>query len=289
MTESDGRPLCLMVISCIAAGPRHFMPLSDDFHQRYRFAVHANHQADTLPEQMAGLEEEIHASAAFIYHSPDWMPFLGDKRETYEELLARVPKNIIKISVPIPHLYAFWPFHANDPRNNDPYRPPRRDGNLPGYPYGDSYVLDLLAKGLSTEEVISRYVTTDIATVVDLDKLLSLTLSQAERNDRTTDVKVASYIADNFRSWPLFRSVNHANNRLLLYMSNQILEALGCNRVGEGVLERTQELIDELTPIHPSIARYFGVRYADEHTRYPVDRIRYLTFAEYVSDYVYFK
>lgn len=59
MAEDDRRPLCLMVLSCIAVGPRIFLPLSDDFHKRYRLQVIENHQANTLPEQIAGLEEQI--------------------------------------------------------------------------------------------------------------------------------------------------------------------------------------------------------------------------------------
>jgi hypothetical protein len=46
------------------------------------------HQAQTLPEQMVELREQIHDAEVFIYHSPDWMPFLGDKRDAYEAFLA---------------------------------------------------------------------------------------------------------------------------------------------------------------------------------------------------------
>jgi hypothetical protein len=225
----------------------------------------------------------------FIYHSADSIPGLGDKREMYDALIAKIPASVAKISFPLPHLYAFWPFHTNDPRNSDPNRPANRQGSQPFYPYGDSYVLELLRQSLPPEEVISRYVNLDVATVVDLDRMMSSTLSIAAHHDQTTDIKVADFIAHNFRSHKLFQTVNHANNRLLLNMSNQLLDLLDCEPVSERVLDRMQELTVELTmPIHPSIARFFGATYATETTRYSIDRIRYLTFAEYIRDYVYF-
>jgi hypothetical protein len=286
MTGDDARPLCLAVMSCIAVGPKYFLPLSEDFRQRYRFVVYANHQAQTLPEQMVELKEEIHGADVFIYHSPDWMPFLGDKREAYEEFLENIPERVTKISVPIPHLHAFWPFHSNDPRNAVPNPSVDSEGNLK-YPYGDSYVLKLLKDGIASEEVISQYLGLDVSTVVDLDKIMSYTLSFSERGDRSTDVKVADFVAENFRAHGLFQTVNHANNRLLLYMGNQVLAALRCGQISERVLERIRELTDAM-PVHPSILRYFGAAYGDETTRYAVDRIRYLTFGEYIRDYVYF-
>jgi hypothetical protein len=202
-------------------------------------------------------------------------------------LQTNIPARVTKISAPIPHLYAFWPFHVNDPRNAVASPPLNSEGNLK-YPYGDSYVLKLLREGVPPAEAVAHYVDLDVSTVVDLDKIMTGTLAGSEVADRTTDLKVADFIAENFRMHSLFQTVNHANNRLLLYMSNQVLAALGCRQVSDRVLERTQELKDAM-PVHPSIPRYFGARYGGETTRYPIDRIRYLTFAEYIRDYVYFE
>jgi len=196
--------------------------------------------------------------------------------------------NAAKIALPLPYFHAFWPFQCNDPRNDSPDRRLNRYGVHPHYHYGDNYLLTLLKQGLPPEEVISRYLALDVSTEVDLDALLRGTLSMIERNERNGVVKVGDLVASNFRSEKLFQTFNHPNNRLLLYMANQILKVLECGQVPESVLTSLTEIIEEPMPIHPSIARHFGVNFVDENTRYSVDHIRYLTFAEYIRDYVYY-
>jgi Polysaccharide biosynthesis enzyme WcbI len=288
MSGNDGRPICAMLLSCISAGPRYFLPLSDDFHKKFKLVVYGDNTANAVPGQMAACEAEIHAADVFIYHNADWMPFMGDDHEPYEELLARVPNRVKKIAFPLPHLHAFWPHHGPDPRNSDTGRPRNRHGEQPCYPYGDSYVLELIKQGLPPEEVISRYLALDVATVVDLDKIMSWTIAQAERNDRTTEVKVADIIGSSVRSPRLFQSINHANNRLLLNMSNQVLKLLDCAPISESVLDRTLELVEPQSPVHPSIGRHFGAHWASAQTRYSLGARRSLTYAEYLRDYVYF-
>jgi hypothetical protein len=54
------------------------------------------------------------------------------------------------------------------------------------------------------------------------------------------------------------------------------------------VLARLRLIVRLPMPVHPNLGRYWGVDYITEHTRYPVDDIRHLTFAEFIRDYVYF-
>jgi hypothetical protein len=288
MPDEDGRETCAMLLSCISSGPRYFLPLSDDFHRRFRLVLYGDNTANAVPKQMAACQAAIHSADVFIYHSADWMPFMGDDHEPYERLLEQVPARVKKIPFPLPHLHAFWPFHGPDPRNSIADRPFNRHGEQPCYPYADSYVLDLIKQGLPPEEVISRYLALDLATVADLDKLMQWTMNQAERNDRIMEIKIAEFIGTNFRSLRLFQSINHAGNRLLLYMTNQVLKQLDCRPVPESVLERTVELVQPQSPVHPSIARHFGASWASAGARYTVDSRRYLTFAEYLREYVYY-
>ena len=288
-TATAERPTCLLLMSCLSVGPHYFLRLSDDFHSKYKLKIYANHRADTIPEHMAELEEEIHASAAFIHHAPDAMPYLGSKRTPYEEMLARIPPNVVKISFPHPHLHVFWPFHMNEERNNDPHRAYNRFGIQPSYAYGDSYVLRQIRDGVPPAEILDRYLALDVGEIVDLDAKLASTLSLMERNDRTTDIKITDFVADDFCKNLLFYSIGHPNNRLHWYMANRALEILGCRQVPEDILARTQELQEEPCPVHPSIPRHFGITYIDENTRYEIDRIRYLNFAEYMRDYIYFQ
>jgi hypothetical protein len=289
MVERNGRQSCILFLSCIGIGQQYFLPLSQDFDRRYAITPFIFHNRAWLPDIFHKLDQVIGDCAVLLYHEPDWMPYLGEFREPYDTFLERIPSHVTKISIPQPHFFALWPFHSGDPRNDDPNRPRNRYGKLPVYHYGDSYIIKMLREGLPPETVIDRYLSADIAAEADLDRLLRRSLAMMRTKDQTGPVKVADYISENFRTMSLFQTVNHANNRLLLYMTNQALKFLECREVPESVLDRTTELVEEPMPVHPNIARHYGISYIDENTRYPVDEIRMLTFAEFIRDYVYYQ
>jgi len=284
---ADARQPCLLFVSCIGAAPKYFMQLSDDFRHRYRVTPYLFNDVSRLPEMLDIIEPQLPDTPLLIYHEPDWMPYLGEYLDRYEEFLERIPSGIIKISIPQPGFTALWPFHCGDPRNADAERRRNRYGMLPFYAYGDTYVLRRLEEGVPPDEVVASYLAADLAAEVDLDNLLAGTLSMIERQDRSGTVKVADYIAGNFRSKMLFQTINHANNRLNLYMANKVLRLLECRTVPETVLDTVSEIIERPMPVHPGVARHFGMSYIDADTRYPVDEINNLTFAEFIRAYAY--
>jgi hypothetical protein len=288
MPAQDGRLKCVSLLSCIGVAPRYLLPLSDEFNKRFTLKSYVNNNAPTIPAQMESIRSEIHAADVFIYHNPEWLPVLGDQYERYEALLDELPDRLIKISYPLPHFHFLWPFHANEPRNENSHRPINRHGVQPVYHYGDSYVLDLLKKGDPFEQIIDKYLALNVGDVVDLDRLANSTLSHARRTDETTVVKVGDYLEGNFRTSRVFQTINHGANPLHFFMVNQILNILDCPQLPSTVFDQTRELIGEPVPIHPSVARHFGLAYADESTRYAVDDLRNLTFSEYIRAYVYF-
>lgn len=284
----DGRTPCVLFLTCVGAGPKYFLQCSDDFRRRYRIIPYMFNDIRLLPNLLPEVEREFERRPLIIYHHPDCLPYLGQYRERYDEFVERIPPELTRISIPQPGFSPFWPFHCGDPRNADDNRPRNRFGHRPVFPYGDSHVLRLLNEGLPPEEVIERYLKTDLSTVVDLDRLLRSALTMLERQDRCGPVKVAGYVADTFRSHMLFQTVNHANNLLFFYITNQVLKALDCAPVPGRFLSMTTEIVERPMPVHPSLGRYYGAGYLDESTRYPIDDVRNLTFAEYIRDYVYY-
>lgn len=289
--SDDGRKPCILFQACWGGRPKYFLQLSNEFRRQYRVVPYIYNHGILLPRMYAALENELEHSALLIYTAFDSVPILKSTREhanVYTKFMDGIPSHVTKISIPVPYFPPFWPFHCSDPRNADPNRVRNRYGKLPVFGYGDTYVLRLLKQGIPPEEVISRYVELDLAKQIDLDKLLDRTRSVLERQDSTGPVKFADYICSNFRSTKLFVTVNHMNMRTSLHITNQILEFLDCDTVPETVLDSLTEMVERPTPVHPSIARHYGVDYIDENTRYPIDDIRNLTFAEFVRDYVYY-
>ena len=285
----DERKVCVVFLTCIGATTNYFLQFSGSFNRRYRIKAHIFCDIAVLPDLLPKVLEDLDTAHALIYHEPDWLPYLGQYRDIYDEFVARISPNVRKVSIGQPAFHAFWPFHSGEPRLHDPSRKLNRFWKRPAYHYGDSFVLERLKNGVNPEEIIADYLAADVAELVDLDKTLSRAINMLEQQDETGEVKVADYIQGTFRSVPLHQTINHPNNRMMLYMTNGALKLLDCDHVPEKLLERTMEIVERPMPVHPSIARYFNVPYHERDTLYPVDDIRNIDFAEFVRDYVYFK
>ena len=280
---------CVMFLSCIGDMPRYFLPLSDEFHETYDFRpfiYNSNSLFDTMQDEVLA---NLNDADVLIYHPAEILLYEEALIQKYSRMLSKVPSRVTKIGIGQPHFHAFWPFHANDPRNGDMDRPKNRYGRRPSWLYGDSYVIKLLGDGVPEEEIFRRYMAEEFSDSVDLAKRLEFTLRRTGEQDDACDVKILKYVKENFRTLSLYQTINHANNRLMFYISNSILDLCGCAAIDAKHLLQAREIIDLPMPIHPYIAKYFQLEFADEKTRYMVDKKRCLTFEEYIHDYIFYE
>ncbi|MEW6667495.1 MAG: WcbI family polysaccharide biosynthesis putative acetyltransferase [Thermodesulfobacteriota bacterium] len=146
----------------------------------------------------------------------------------------------------------FWPFNSNTLRR---------------YPYGDHYVLDMIQKGYSRDEILRAYRSLDVHALVDLDHLLKANLRYLSSAHNSKDVNVAGFVRERFRSSRLFSALNHPLKSILLLAANRVLELTGHDMLTEKDISPVEELGDGFEmPIHPSIVRHFGLEFADART-----------------------
>ncbi len=301
MTATDGRALCLIFLSSIGDGLRWLLPMSDEFDQKYSLLSYVSYQPTAHYDGFS--QDLVDRCDVLICHPLDNAPI--SDRARYTDFLQRFPASTRKILVPWPRFGALWPFHRDeevylplplyqpfwphytrDPAASDPARSAGVRGEVPSFPFGDSYVVGKLQEGLSPAETVSAYLASDVASVVDLDRLSSECLAAIARDERGADLKVADFVATTFRDRKLFAAPQLASNRLLLHIANAALQLLRLPPLAERLLDQLQPLIKIEAPIHPSIGRFFGAPYIGERTRYLVDRHRNLTFSEYLRGYV---
>lgn len=304
MTATDGRGLCLIFLNSVGDGLRWLLPMSDTFNQRYSLLANVSYESAANYEAFS--PDQIGRCDLLICHPPEEAPFANGAG--YAQFLGRFSAATQKIYLPRPRFAAlwpyyiagpsgpplpitmyqpFWPHYRSDPAPSDPDRPTTIRGEMPSFPFGDRYVLDLLQKGLSPAEVVPAYLNLDIAAVTDLDGLASTCVAALERHEGSADIKIADFVAGNFRRSKLFVAPKLASNQLLLYLANAILQLLKLPPLPGDVLAQLQRLIKIEAPIHPSVGQFFcSSGYAGPTTRYLVDRHRLLTFAEYLSSYV---
>lgn len=190
---------------------------------------------------------------------------------------------------PFPMVLAgyIWPY-ANEPHIHNQPEPPFSDGPYPSQ-LSDSYLNRLIAKGVPPQEALEQYLALDVARVASVDRVFELYQDRQRQRDAKTGFDLAPLIEADFRTHALFRSPHHPNLPLFGAIASQLFELLNVPaetiRLALASLRTSPFPPDEL-PIHPAIARHFGLAFADAETRYTYFGEGRFTFAEYVLRYM---
>ncbi len=284
--RNPDKPLCLLVGTCITFGIEYFLRSSEAFNARYDLQVFRTYDDNKVLDLDWIGEETVAAADAVIFHPPGWADWGNE--EGYVDLLAAIPDGALQITIPYPVFTPLWPFHCHDPRNKSEGERIVPTGKPVRYSYGDSYVLSRVRKGDPKPAIMDDYLAADVGEMIDLESMFKTTFAIQMRKEADTSVKVLQFVIDSFQSVCAFNTMNHVSNATLLHMSNQVLADLDLPPLPLSILERTSLLIRPEIPIHPSLIRYFGLRYVDEDSRYQVDKVRRLTYREYLSNYIDF-
>ncbi|HZU87942.1 MAG TPA: WcbI family polysaccharide biosynthesis putative acetyltransferase, partial [Stellaceae bacterium] len=189
-----------------------------------------------------------------------------------------------RIAVPLASGGFLWPF-AGQAHPGNP--------SLPYLPYpaewGDAYLNRMISRGADPQATVAAYLALDVNDLVDLDRLYQRTLEKQRQRDAATGFSVAKIIAEHFRDEAVFLTPLHPNRRVALALADQLFRRLDIGAAERERMNRTLQATpfpkDEL-PIHPSVARHFGLRYIGEGHRFRLVNEGRLTFAEYALRYM---
>lgn len=183
-----------------------------------------------------------------------------------------------------------WPFagHAH-PRNAAyPW--------LPGGPYAgetsDTWLNAQIEAGVSVADAVDAYLAADMSRLGNLDRMYELIMDFQRDRDDASDYRIADVIEAHFRTEHIFLTPHHPNLRIALSLCVQLFRQMGAtqsdidlinNRIkinpfGEGAL-----------PIHPGVARHFGLTYAHPDYRYRFMSEGRFTFREFAERYMRFE
>ena len=180
-----------------------------------------------------------------------------------------------------------WPFAGEPhPRNEKTWF-------LPNGPYdaemGDNYLNRLIDKGVPPAEAVDQYLALDVNRIRNLDRLFELVMDRQRSRDTACGFQLADLIEERFRNEPMFRTPHHPNLRLTLALAAQFFQRMGMGATAINHLHERVRVtpfpVSQL-PIHPAVARHFGLKYADARTRYRIYDEGRFTFAEYALRYM---
>lgn len=204
---------------------------------------------------------------------------------------SRLPRGCKRISFPALRFRLLWPLAAPNPFN----RPEAANPAGP-FPWGDSFITACVKRGMQADEIIRFYQTsTWHASWPNLDALFKQESSDLSTADAKCDVKIGSFILKHFRKTRLFWSANAPTDHLLGELVYRLLHAAFGPRTGmerdavQGILDARggRDLLGRVAaPIHPLVARHFGLEWYDPQEKYASFNGQERTFGEYYRDLI---
>ncbi|HEY1935611.1 MAG TPA: WcbI family polysaccharide biosynthesis putative acetyltransferase [Acetobacteraceae bacterium] len=202
---------------------------------------------------------------------------------------AAVPADCDVQRIPSPHMTALWPLQGADPRR---IAEPGRYGHG-RYMFSDRVGASMANMMLQDDVVLLAYESMAEKEMPDLDASLDADVAVWRQLDATNDVRVADFILANFRRQRMFLAPPLAGSAVLRHIIDQLIETPAIRAVASpadlareldfllsGYVGHWQEL-----PIHPHIARHFGLQWWQPGMRYRWFGNSW-TFEEYALNYI---
>jgi hypothetical protein len=268
--------------------------------------IYANCQAGPIASLFAcldSLSREVYSKYIFIHALEEpgqgWDTFPADYMDdvtlVFEqvseafpavrtEFHRRLPSGVRRIRFPALTAHAIWPFAGPDPR--------AAKGNP--YLYGDNIAarlgMRIAGHAVTDDEVFERYMELSQARMPDLERLLEIETAAWCKRDLDSDIPVAPWVTERFRTDQLFLERGCITQMPLQFLAVELLKAglqIEGIRDAESLKEAQQVLRhyrgrDDISqPVHPLVAERLKLHWFDPHARYRWF-MHDLTFREWV-------
>lgn len=136
----------------------------------------------------------------------------------------------------------------------------------------------------------------DFYTKEEVDKHIEMALRAVEYQERECDIKIASYIRENYQKKMLYRDMTHMQTDLVWEMVKRIVEYLGMDTTEiEAMRKNFESPVNQMymnhcteIPVYPSVAKHLGLQWYTKDMEYiftAYNGVKKMTFEEYVHAY----
>lgn len=265
--------------NCQADYLARVLRLSQDLSARFELKYFSNFSTPGVFDTESCPIEELQSCDVLVYHRV----FTPDFVKAADERLAQLPAHCLRFPLPYLKSNLYWPFF------NTVATP---IGITPKLPYGlvpyRNHIIDSwIQRGLSDNAIVEAFCALDPAEHLDMELLERDTYERWRSLEAGAEgkLKFASFLMQNWRGSMLFYVYNHISKPVLLHLANQILSQLGAPELSARDIAKCDSGQAVSYPVHPGAARYYGISFAKEGTRYSLAENNY-TFAEFIRFYI---
>jgi tetratricopeptide (TPR) repeat protein len=152
----------------------------------------------------------------------------------------------------------------------------------------DAFINRYIVSGIDEEQTVTNYMQIDAKSIIGLDRRHELLTAKQRERDRITGFTTTDFIESRIRTELLFSTPFHPKLRLERYLALECFSRLGVPKEVLGTMEEyyTDTFYPRLqVPIHPVVAKHFGLAYGGPDDTYQWLNAGRVTFAEYIRRY----
>lgn len=203
-----------------------------------------------------------------------------------EYILSQLNKTCKTIT--IPNLYGlgggFFPQLLPQNRNNKPIL---NDQNGM-FPFADCKIDSFMQEHIPMEKMISNIKEDALYSLEETRNNFERFAEKIQAREKKWDIKIYSYIMENYKTNQCFYEINHPTNFVLEKISRDILKYLGFDDKGISIIEKGLNEVE--VPIYPCVKNQLGLLWEEKYVR--VNSTKKLKngnmdLEEYVKEYIY--
>lgn len=191
------------------------------------------------------------------------------------------------LTFPSSMLFFLWP------HNTEPHIANRKTKAVNAGPFpkqnGNRWLNQKLAAGEDPEKVADEYINLDLSKIIPLDRMYAMNKKRIEALDAQCSVSGQWPILEQkLKTDRVYHAPLHPANMLIERSVEDLLAQLFPERAEFCPWRDSQEAFSiNQPPIHPSVAKHFGLEWADENSKYCFWREGDFTHDEFIHRYVH--
>ena len=203
---------------------------SKSFSSQYQY-IKIKQVQNIDPNELNKLIEEVIPEVDLFIYQPVSEKYNNNLKYSSKYIVKQLKKACRRISFPSCYFRGYYPelrVVKNENNRSIDIRFKVNGESLLSILVHDVNIIKGFVEKKSIEEIKNNFINEDFYDKSFLDKTLNQTLLALEsrENDLDIDVKISSFIKDNFRTKRLFHTFNHPTNVLFKYIAERILEFL---------------------------------------------------------------